>query len=159
MDLIFVKLDTFIIQFIILVIIIWVLNKFLFKPYLKYLDEELEKQKKLEDDYNNIDAIIRQAEENASGIIDKAKKKSEVMINDAEKMSRQKSSSIIEKAEKEAENLRIWAEKDIEKEKMSMMDAMKTNITDLVLRLTSRILKDNKPNKDFIEKELDLISK
>ena len=57
----FVSVDTFIIQFIILLLIIWVLKKFIFIPYLDYLDKWEEKQKKLEEDYKNIDALIAKA--------------------------------------------------------------------------------------------------
>jgi F0F1-type ATP synthase membrane subunit b/b' len=48
MDLKFVTPETFAIQFVILILVIWVLNKFIFKPYLSYLDELDIKQKKLE---------------------------------------------------------------------------------------------------------------
>ena len=61
MDLKFVTVETFIVQFIILLVVLWVLNKFIFKPYLKYLDELEEKQEKLEKDYRNIDKLIKEA--------------------------------------------------------------------------------------------------
>ena len=55
MNLQFVTIPTFIIQCIILGVIFWVLNKFIFQPYIKYLDEMEEKQKKVESDYKNIE--------------------------------------------------------------------------------------------------------
>jgi F0F1-type ATP synthase membrane subunit b/b' len=39
MDLKFFTVETLVIQTIILFIVLWVLNKYLFKPYLQYLDE------------------------------------------------------------------------------------------------------------------------
>ncbi len=57
-DLKFVTVETFVIQFVILLLVIWILNKFVFKPYLAYLDEWEAKQKKVQDDYNNAEAIL-----------------------------------------------------------------------------------------------------
>ena len=49
----FVTVETFVIQFIILMIVLWVLNKFVFKPYLAYLDEwEADVQKEIESSKN-----------------------------------------------------------------------------------------------------------
>jgi len=39
---------------------LWVLNKFLFQPYLAYLDDWEAKQEKVRKDYENADAIIAQ---------------------------------------------------------------------------------------------------
>lgn len=74
-DLKFVTLQTFIIQFVLLVLVLIVLNKFLFKPYLKYLDEWEEKQKKLEEDYKNIDKLVKDAESQKELILADARKK------------------------------------------------------------------------------------
>ena len=49
MDLKFVTIETFIIQFVILILVLYVLNKLIWKPYLAYLDEWETKQNKLED--------------------------------------------------------------------------------------------------------------
>jgi len=73
----FVSLDTFIIQFIILLLILWVLKKFIFVPYLEYLDEWEEKQKKLEEDYKHIDDLVNKAKEKKKSILDEARKKAE----------------------------------------------------------------------------------
>jgi len=69
MDLKFITVETFVLQFVILLIVLWVLNKFLFKPYLAYLDTWEDKQKKLEDDYNNIDKLIANANEQKEKIL------------------------------------------------------------------------------------------
>ena len=59
-DLQFVTLQTLVIQFIILCVVLWVLNKFVFKPYLAYLDEWEEKQKKVQEDYKNAEGILEE---------------------------------------------------------------------------------------------------
>jgi F-type H+-transporting ATPase subunit b len=98
----FVSVDTFIIQFIILLLIIWVLKKFIFVPYLEYLDKWEDKQKKLEEDYKNIDALIADANNEKESILKKARKQSDEMISEAEKIAKNKRNTLLEKAENEA---------------------------------------------------------
>jgi F0F1-type ATP synthase membrane subunit b/b' len=73
MDLVFVDPSTFVVQFVLILIILWVLNKFLFKPYLAYLDEWEDKHRKLEEDYNNIDSLIKDANKQKEEILLTAK--------------------------------------------------------------------------------------
>jgi F-type H+-transporting ATPase subunit b len=98
----FFTLETFVIQFIILLIILWVLNKFLFKPYLAYLDSWEDKQKKLEKDYNNIDKLIAETNTQKDGILAEARQKANTIISEAEDLAKTKKAEIIEKAEQEA---------------------------------------------------------
>jgi F0F1-type ATP synthase membrane subunit b/b' len=69
----FFTLETIVIQTIILLLILWVLNKFIFKPYLEYLDTESEKRKKLESDYNNIEKLNKQAQDEKESILQQAR--------------------------------------------------------------------------------------
>jgi len=105
MDLKFITVETFFMQLIILLIVLYVLNKFLFKPYLAYLDSWEDKQKKLEDDYNNIDKLIANANKEKEEILAEARNKSESIINDAESLAKNKRDSILEKAEIEAKSI------------------------------------------------------
>jgi F-type H+-transporting ATPase subunit b len=105
MDLKFVTVETFVIQFIILLFVLWVLNKFLFKPYLAYLDKWEDNQKKLEEDYKNIDKLVKEAEDKKEAILAEARSKSENIISEAEDLAKQKRESIIEKAENEAKSI------------------------------------------------------
>jgi F0F1-type ATP synthase membrane subunit b/b' len=54
----FVTVETFIIQFVILLVVLWVLNRFISTPYLAYLDQWEAKQEKVQADYNNAEAIL-----------------------------------------------------------------------------------------------------
>jgi F-type H+-transporting ATPase subunit b len=122
MDLKFVTVETFVIQFVILLIVLWVLNKFLFKPYLAYLDTWEDKQKKLEDDYNNIDKLIAKASEQKDEILDEARTQADSMIKDAENLAKSKRDNIVEKAENEAKSIIESGKNEIEKEKLSMLN-------------------------------------
>ncbi len=154
MDLKFITVETFIIQFIILLIILWVLNRYLFKPYLAYLDKWEDRQKKLEENYKNIDKLIKEAEEKKEAILSEARQKSDAILSDAEEMAKQKKNSIIEKAEQEAKTIVEAGKNEIEKEKLSMLNWVKSKLTGLVLKFNKKLFWEEKLNKDFVEKQL-----
>lgn len=153
----FVSIDTFIIQFIILLLIIWVLRKFIFIPYLAYLDKWEDKQKKLEEDYKNIDALIAEANNEKESILKNARKKSDEMLNEAVIIAKNKRVSLLEKAEEEAKWIIESGKAEIEKEKLWMLSEVKSNIVDLVLRFNKKLFWSEKISSEFVEKEIELM--
>ena len=89
----------------------------------------------------------------------KARKKAVEIESYAEELSKQNSNRIIERSEKEAEYMLESARTQIEKERLDMENNMKTKILDLSLKLNSKIFNKESANKDFIEKEYDLLVK
>lgn len=153
----FVTLPTFIIQTVILFLVLYVLNRFVFKPYLAYLDAWEEKQKKLEDDYKNIDKIIKEAHEEKDQILASARKTGEQIVNDSEGVGKKKREEIISKAEHDAKDIVDNGMITIEKERTAAMSSVKSHLVDLVIKLNERLFKDSKVTKDYIEKELSNI--
>jgi hypothetical protein len=88
-----------------------------------------------------------------------ARKKAVEIESYAEELSKQNSNRIIERSEKEAEYMLESARTQIEKERLDMENNMKTKILDLSLKLNSKIFNKESANKDFIEKEYDLLVK
>ncbi|MDD3303100.1 MAG: ATP synthase F0 subunit B [Candidatus Gracilibacteria bacterium] len=158
MDLKFVTPETFVIQFIILMMVIWVLNKFIFKPYLAYLDEMDVKQKKLEKDYKNIDSLIKDAEEKKEVILKEARKKGDEIISEAETIGKKKRENIIFRAENDAKDLFEGARSEIEKERLFMLNSIRQSVVNLVVKLNSKLFKQENITKDYIEKELETIN-
>ncbi len=157
-DLKFVTVETFVVQFIILCIVLWVLNKFVFKPYLAYLDEWEEKQKKLEEDYKNIETITKDAHLKAEDILVEARKNAEWMIWEAEMIAKKKREEIISKAEVDARDMLDSGRNEVEKERIGMVNSLKSMVVGLMMKLHTKILKDEKLSRDFIEKELEWIT-
>lgn len=157
MNLIFINVETFVLQFIILVIILYVLNKFVFKPYLAYLDEEAKKQEKLLEDYNNVDKLLREAEEKKESMLDEARNTAKSIITEAENLAKKKWNDILEKADIDAKNLVKSAESQIEKDRLSMMGGIKASVVDLIVKFNTKLFGDSKVSRDFVEKELELI--
>jgi len=154
MDLKFVTIETFVIQFIILILILYVLNKFVFKPYLAYLDEWEEKQKKLEEDYKNIDTLVSDAEKKKEEILKKARAKGDSIVSDLEAIGKTKGEEIVAKAEVDAKNLLETSKLEIEKERLSMMNSLKSGVIDLILKMNSKLFGDEKHTKEYLEKEI-----
>jgi F-type H+-transporting ATPase subunit b len=118
-------LDALVYQTIILIVILYVLNKFLFQPYLQYLDEYSKKQKKIEEDYKNIDKLVADAESEKKSILEEARKTGDTIISEAESIAAKKKSAIMDKADKEASDLLDASKADIEKERQSMLSQVK----------------------------------
>ena len=151
----FVTVETFIIQFIILLIVLWVLNKFVFKPYLAYLDEWESKQKKVQDDYNNADAILDEKRKQGEELLEKARSKGNAVIEEAESLAHSKKEKILSDAQMQAQETLTIAQGQIDKERQSMLSQVKSNMIDVTLKLNQKLFKDSHASKDFIEKHID----
>lgn len=65
--------SSFIIQAINFAIVAFVLRGFIFKPYMKYLEEEAAKRALLEEKLAESDSILASAQEESENIIEKAR--------------------------------------------------------------------------------------
>lgn len=156
-DLKFVTIETFVIQFVLLLIVLFVLNKFLFKPYLAYLDELEEKQTKLEADYKNIDKLVKDAEGKSKKILTDARKKWNSIVDEAKTLGKQSRETMLETAEKEAKDIVEASKVEIKQQELAMMSSMKSKVIDLTLRLNEKLFHNEKVSKDFLEKNIDSI--
>ena len=156
-DLKFVTIETFVIQFVLLLIVLFVLNKFVFQPYLAYLDELEEKQTKLESDYKNIDKLVKQAEDKKKKILSDARKKGNSIVEEAKALGKQSKETILETAEKEAKDIVESSKVEIQQQELAMMSSMKSKVIDLTLRLNEKLFHNEKVSKDFLEKNIDSI--
>lgn len=156
-DLKFVTIETFVIQFVLLIVVLFVMNKFIFQPYLKYLDELEEKQNKLESDYKNIDKLVKTAEDKKKKILSDARKEGNTIIEEAKTLGSKTRDTIIESAEAEAKTMVESSKVQIEQEKLAMLGSIKSKVIDLSLKLNGKLFSDEKASKDFLEKNIDSI--
>lgn len=154
----FFTLETLVIQTIILVLILWVLNRFIFKPYLEYLDEESQKRKKLETDYNNIEKLNKDAVESSENILKEARTQAEEIRKNALDIAKKEASDVKQKAEEEAKGIKNSALWEIAKEKETMLNDVKTKSIDLILKFNAKLFSKEQVNKDFVEKELSSLN-
>jgi F-type H+-transporting ATPase subunit b len=129
----------------------------LFQPYLSYLDEYEKKQAKIEKDYKNIDTLVAEAEAKKEKILKKARKKSDEIISESESLGAAKRTAIIEKAEHDAKALIDVSKTDIEKQRLSMLGGVKSQLVDLILKFNGKLFGEEKVSREYIEKKIDLI--
>jgi len=153
----FVTIETFVIQFIILLVVLWVLNKFIFKPYLAYLDEWEAKQAKVQEDYNNAESILEEKRKQGEALLEKARTKGNTLIEEAESLANTKRDKIIFDAESQAREQAELAKNQIEKERQSMLSGAKSHIMDIALKLNGKMFQNEKASKDFVEKHIDAL--
>ncbi len=153
----FVTVETFIIQFIILLVVLWVLNKFVFKPYLAYLDEWEAKQEKVQEDYNNAEKILEEKRQQWDKMLENARMKWNLLIEESETLAKQKKEKILLDAETEAQNAVNAGQKQIEQERRWMLSDMKENVMNLALKLNEKLFQDEKASKDFMKKHIDTL--
>lgn len=150
----FFTLETMVIQTIILVLILFVLNKFIFKPYLAYLDKETERRKIIEDNYNNIEKINIEAETHRDLLMNDARKRADDVIKNSQIIAKNEASLIKQLAEQEAVGIKKSALAEVLKEKENMLNDVKSKSIDLILKFNARLFDKEAVNRDFVEKEI-----
>lgn len=155
----FVNLSSFIMQLINISIVIYVLNRFLFKPYLAFIKEEDKKRIDVENAYADLEWLKVEAQKEASIIIEEAKKEALVQKEQIEEFANKEKDRIISEATISGKTIIENAEAEAEKIKISMLQSVRANVLDLALRLNSKIFWKEVANRDFLEKELQTMSK
>ena len=150
----FVNLGSFIIQFINISIIIFVLNKFLFKPYLAYIKAEEKKRQELERAHEEMELLKDEAKKEASEILKEAKKEASEIKKRSESIAKEEALEIVEEAKAEAGKIKNKAELDIENERKNLYAELKDKVLDVALKLNEKLFSKSDANKDFIEKAL-----
>lgn len=143
-----------IIQAINLVIVLFVLWKFLFSPYIKKLDEEEADRQALAADIEKSDTMLSDAQEASKKIEDDA-------MADANK----KTKKIIENAELQAEDIRNQAKQDaeelrtkeveaLEQERKKIYAELKDKVLDVAIKMNEKIFTDKTSHADFLKKNI-----
>jgi len=138
-----IKLWVIIAQLINFWIIFFIFKYFLGEKIVTAIEERRKFLKASKDAWNLAKEKIEEAEKQVDSML----------------VDKQNSNRIIERSEKEAEYMLESARTQIEKERLDMENNMKTKILDLSLKLNSKIFNKESANKDFIEKEYDLLVK
>ncbi len=140
------------IQGINLAIIVYVLNRFIFVPYLSYIDTEMAQRKQLEEQMARADELFKKAESEAKNLVEKAKNQAKVVREEARSLAKQEASLLIFEANKEIEALKAKADSDIASERATLLQEMKTKILDVALKLNARLFSDAKAHQSLLEK-------
>jgi F-type H+-transporting ATPase subunit b len=128
-------------QVINFLLLLYLLNRFLFKPVLKLLDERESRIKKgLEDaEAAARDRELAQAEREAA--LDEARKEAQAMIARATKIADDSKAEILAEAKAQAEKVTARATEEITAEKDRAMAELRATVADLALEAASRLVR------------------
>ena len=123
-----------------LLILTWILKRFLFKPVKKILDA---RRAAIDADYAQAAAAKAEAEEdrlNYEAAMAAARQTSDQIISEATRTAEHRGNEIVSEARERATDIRRQAEADALLERKKAEDDMKREIADVSARLTGKLL-------------------
>ena len=144
-----IDLKEFIFYLINFVILIGILAKFLYKPFLRILDE---RRQKIRDALDSAEAMNRRADEKMDAYTKR-------IIREAKSKADQEARAILDDAGERASKMITDARDEIERDKAKAREDMKGEIRDLALLAASRILEEEIAPNERQEQIVDQILK
>jgi F-type H+-transporting ATPase subunit b len=143
-------------QILILVLLVWLLNKFAWKPILNAVNEREEGIKKALEEADK--ARQEMAELNASNekILKEARAEREKMLKDAREIKEALISEAKDEAKMQADKIITQAKTTIENEKQAAIVELKKQVAELSVGIAEKVIKEELSNKD---KQIKLIDK
>ncbi len=141
-----------------LLILVFFLKKFLFKPVNDILEKRAEEVEKV---YSDADRALEKATADKALYEQKlldAKDEADELIKTASAHAKAKSNEIISDAKAEAERRRIAAEEDIELAKKKAVSEVKDSISDMVIELAGKVVEkeiDGKSHAQLIDEAIE----
>ncbi|HEX3218674.1 MAG TPA: F0F1 ATP synthase subunit B [Candidatus Limnocylindria bacterium] len=128
-------------QVINFLLLLYLANRFLFKPVLKLLDERESRIKKgLEDaEAAAKDRELAKAEREAA--LDEARKEAQAMVARANKIAEDSRAEILAEAKAQAEKVTARAREEITAEKDKAMAELRSTVADLALQAAGRLVR------------------
>ncbi len=121
-------------------ILVGVLTKFLYKPYLNIIDE---RKQSISDAFKHAEETNQKADEKMeeyNSRIANVEEESREIIKNAKMRAESQAGDIIEEAKEQAMKIKIQAEKEIEREREKAMADMKAQISQLALLVAEKVL-------------------
>ena len=151
MDTLF-DLSSFIIQAINFAIVFIVLRSFIFKPYMKYLEEETAKREELEQKLAHSDTLLSSAKEEAENIVDKARVDAKMIGSEIVENARKEGTEIAARAQADADAARAKGFSQVEQERKAMTEELKGKVLDIALKLNAKLFEKSDSHVDFLKK-------
>ena len=138
-------------------ILFWIFKHFLGDKLAAAISTRREQVASFDNTEKELAEKIEAAESESKKILDDARNQANNITTDATELAKKSKEKIIADAQMEADSKKNNALADIEKERLSMVNEMKDKVVDLSLKLNEKIFKDEKANKDFMQKELETL--
>ncbi len=149
-------------QIVNFLILLWLLNRFLYKPILKLFKD---RSSKIEDGIKTAENLKKQAaeaEERHKQYLDEARKEAHRIIEQATKLGDEEKKKIIEMANEEARKIVDKTMQEINAEKQNIMSEIKKEVGEMVVALSSSMIKkklDETSQRTLIEEAIKEVEK
>jgi F-type H+-transporting ATPase subunit b len=145
------------IQTVNIAIIIFVLWRFFFAPYLKFLDEEAKKRTHLEEQLKKSEHIVKDAHAQADNIVDQAKVDAKILASEIVDNARKEATELTAKAHADADAARSKGFADVAHERKVILDELRTRVVDVALKMNEKLFGKNEANIEFLKKNANNI--
>jgi F-type H+-transporting ATPase subunit b len=148
------------IQIVNLAIVLFVLKKALFDPYLKLVEKTEKDQKEIANMHATVEKIRKDAEKEANSLVSDAHKKAFEMREHAAKNAQKNADDIVAQAEEQARIIRERAEGEITALEQTFAKRMKEGVMTAAVALNKKLLgQSNTARQDFMKAHLDDVVK
>ena len=135
-----ISLKEFIFYMINFLILVGVLTKFLYKPFLNVLEE---RKQKIQDAFDSAELMNRRADEKMANYTERianVEEEGREIIKEARQRAEAQAAEIIKEAHEKAQNMIENAERQIELEKQKAVDDMKQQVAALAIMAAEKII-------------------
>ncbi len=154
------NLGSMLIQIVNLAVVLFVLKKALFDPYLKLVEKTEKDQKEIENMHATVEKIRKDAEKEATALISDAHKKAFEMREHAAKNAAKNADDIIAQATEQARIIRERAEGEITALEQTFSKRMKEGVMSAAVELNKKLLgQSNTARHDFMKAHLEDVVK
>lgn len=144
------------IQVINLGIVLFVLKKFLFDPYLKLVEKTEHDQKEIAHVHEAVKKIKKDADDEATALLSEAHKEVSKMRKSAEDNAQKHVEKIIHHAEEQAKIIEETAKAEIQVNEQAFMKRMKDGVMVAAVELNKKLLgQSNTARMDFMKAHLE----
>lgn len=139
------------IQAVNLGIIAYVLNRFVFVPYLAYLDEEAAKRAEIERSHALVAEAEAEARKKADAIVEEAKREGKNIREESKTLAKQEASLIVFEANQEADAVRAKGLSDIESERRALEESLRAKVVSVALKINEKVFGKSEANADLVK--------
>ncbi|OIP52131.1 hypothetical protein AUK10_04050 [Candidatus Gracilibacteria bacterium CG2_30_37_12] len=150
----FVDWKVMLVQVVNFAIIFYVLQKFVFKPLISYLDIQQAKQANIDTLAKDMEVQKADADKMVHDILEHARRDALAMKTQAETLAKKETALMITRANEEIMAMKAKAELDVANERKQMEGAMQDRILTIALKLNERLFGAKESNADFIKQAM-----
>lgn len=147
----FLQPSSFIIQSINIAVIIYVLRRFVFIPYLAHIDSEILKREELEAKTANATLVVEAANAEAKELLNIAKNDANEIRKTARELAKRETSLMLSKTNDEAAGIKKQALEEIASERLTLEKEMRSKILGVAISLNAKLFGDSKKNTELLE--------